>query len=80
LESLGVAVRADDSRQIPRLVHSLLGDPERLKEMSRRGRDMARPDAAHAVAQVGRALLDRGTYIDLLATAQSRPGESAYLM
>ena len=80
LVGLGVAVRADDSRQIPQLVHSLLGDPDRLKEMGRRGRDIARPDAAHAVAQVGRAMLERGTYIDLLATTHVRPGESAYLM
>ena len=80
LEGLGVAVCADDSRQIPQFVHSLLKNGDQLAEMSRRAREIARPDAAHAVAQVGRAMLERGSYMDLLATTHFRPGESAYLM
>jgi processive 1,2-diacylglycerol beta-glucosyltransferase len=80
LEGLGVAVRADGSREIPQIVHRLLGNRTQLNEMARRARDVARPDAAHAIAQVSRAMLDRGSYIDLLATSRSRSGESAYLM
>jgi hypothetical protein len=41
---------------------------------------LSRPDAAHAIAQVSRALLEKSTYIDLLATPPSRSGESTYLM
>jgi hypothetical protein len=41
---------------------------------------LSRPDAAHAIAQVGWALLEKSTYIELLATPQSRSGESTYLM
>jgi processive 1,2-diacylglycerol beta-glucosyltransferase len=80
LEGLGVAVRADHSKQIPHLVHRLLKSSDRAAEMARRAREIARPDASHAVAQVARAMLERSTYIDLLATAHFRAGESAYLM
>ncbi len=48
--------------------------------MRRRAREWARPDAAHAIAQVALALLEKATYIDLLATPPPRSGESAYLM
>jgi hypothetical protein len=58
----------------------MLSQPENLVELSRRQKDMSRPDAAHAIAQVGQALLEKGTYIDLLATPPSRAGESTYLM
>lgn len=58
----------------------MLSKPENLAEMSRRQKDMARPDAAHAIAQVGHALLEKSTYIDLLATPPSPSGESTYLM
>jgi hypothetical protein len=58
----------------------MLSKPENLAEMSRRQREMSRPDAAHAIAQVGRALLEKSTYIDLLATRPSRSGESTYVM
>ncbi len=44
------------------------------------GAHMSRPDAAHAIAQVGAALLEKSTYIDLLAAPPSRSGESTYLM
>jgi processive 1,2-diacylglycerol beta-glucosyltransferase len=80
LEELGVAVRASGSKQIPQIVQRLLSNHDELSEMARRAREVARPDAAHAIAQVSRAMLDRGSYIDLLATARSWPGESAYLM
>jgi processive 1,2-diacylglycerol beta-glucosyltransferase len=76
----GAAVQARTLGEIPRLVTLLLSNPENLAEMSRRQRDMSRPDAAHAIAQVGQALLEKSTYIDLLATPPARSGESTYLM
>jgi processive 1,2-diacylglycerol beta-glucosyltransferase len=80
LAQQGVAVQAKTLEEIPRLVTRMLSKPENLAELSRRQRDMSRPDAAHAIAQVGQALLEKGTYIDLLATPPARPGESRYLM
>jgi hypothetical protein len=58
----------------------MLSQPRNLAAMSRRQRDMSRPDSAHAIAQVGQALLERSTYIDLLATPPARSRESMYLM
>ena len=55
-------------------------DAEKLDEMRRQTREWSRPDAAHAIAQVAVALLEKATYIDLLATPPPRSGESAYLM
>jgi processive 1,2-diacylglycerol beta-glucosyltransferase len=80
LAQQGVAVQAKTLDEIPQLVTRMLSKPENLAEMSRRQRDMSRPDAAHAIAQVGRALLEKSTYIDLLATPPSPSGESTYLM
>jgi processive 1,2-diacylglycerol beta-glucosyltransferase len=80
LERSGVAVEAKTPEEIPHLVNRMLGTPGALSEMRRRQKEMSRPDAAHAVAQVCLALLDKSTYIDLLATPPSRPGESTYLM
>ncbi len=74
----GVAVEAGSLAEIPHFLTRLLDKPEKLEGMSRRQKDLSRPGAAHAVAQVGRALIESGTYIDLLATPPS--GESAYLM
>jgi UDP-N-acetylglucosamine:LPS N-acetylglucosamine transferase len=80
LAQQGVAVQAKTLEEIPRLVTRMLSKPGNLAELSRRQRDMSRPDAAHAIAQVGQALLEKGTYIELLATPPSRPGDSRYLM
>lgn len=80
LEGLGVAVRAYRSSEIPQIVSSLLSSRPRLEEMSRRARELARPDAAQAIAQISRAMLEKETYIDLLCTRPARSGESAYLM
>ncbi|MBI1941373.1 MAG: hypothetical protein HYS33_07700 [Acidobacteria bacterium] len=80
LEQNGVAVLARRLAEIPQLTGRLLADPEKLKVMARRAHDLARPDAAHAIAQVARALLETATYIDLLAAPPLRSGESAYLM
>jgi len=80
LEQNGVAVRVDNPREIPHLVSRLLSRPEKLQEMRRRARELARPDAVHVIAQVSRALLEKATYIDLLASPPARTGESAYLM
>jgi processive 1,2-diacylglycerol beta-glucosyltransferase len=80
LEQQGLAVQAKTLEEIPQLVTRMLSKPETLAEMSRRQRDMSRPDAAHAIAQVSRALLEKATYIDLLAAPPSHSGESTYLM
>lgn len=76
----GVAVQARTLEEIPQAVTQMLSKPETLAEMSRRQKDLARPDSAHAIAQVGQALLEKSTYIDLLATPPTRSGESTYLM
>ena len=75
---VGIAARAQE--EIPALVSGLLDDPKQMEAWSSRGREMARPDAAYAVAQVARALLDKGSFIDLLAAPLPVSGESAYLM
>lgn len=75
-----VAVAATRAEEISRLVSGLLDDPQRLEVLRARGREMARPDAAYAVAQVARALLEKATYIDLLAAPVPASGESAYVM
>jgi processive 1,2-diacylglycerol beta-glucosyltransferase len=80
LTQQGVAAEARTLGEIPQLVTRMLSKPENLVEISRRQRDMSRPDAAHAIAQVGQALLEKSTYIDLLATPPSRSDESRYLM
>lgn len=80
LEQHGAAIEARTARQIPQLVYQLLSSPVKLHEMRRQAREWSRPDAARAIAQVARALLEKTTYIDLLATPPVRPGESAYLM
>jgi processive 1,2-diacylglycerol beta-glucosyltransferase len=80
LEGLGVAIRANQASDIPQLVHRLLKNCDALNEMARRARELSRPDAVHAIAQVARAMLEKGSYIDLLATPLPRSGESAYLM
>ncbi len=76
----GVAVQAKTLDDIPRLVSRLLSTPGELNEIRHRAREWSRPDAAHAIAQVAVALLEKATYIDLLATPPPRSGESAYLM
>jgi processive 1,2-diacylglycerol beta-glucosyltransferase len=80
LEQAGAAVQAKNLEEIPQLLTRMLSKPENLAEMSRRQKDISRPDATHAIAQIGRALLEESTYIDLLAAPPSRSGESAYLM
>lgn len=80
LEQRGVAVRARSLDEIPQLVSGLLTNPDKLAEVARRAREFARPDAAHTIAQVAHAMLEKATYIDLLATPPARSGESAYLM
>lgn len=76
----GVAALARDFAEIPGLTTAILTEKARRDEMARNAREIARPDAAHGVAQVARALLEKASYIDLLATPRARPGESAFLM
>ena len=80
LEQNGVAVPARTLGELPQLIHRMLGEPQKLAEIRRRAQELARPDAAHAVAQVARALLETSTLIDFLASPPARSGESAYLM
>jgi len=80
LSQNGVALHAETLHDIPRLASRLLSSPDELNEIRRRAREWSRPDAAHAIAQVAVALLEKATYIDLLATPPQRSGESAYLM
>jgi processive 1,2-diacylglycerol beta-glucosyltransferase len=80
LQQKGVALHAETLPDIPRLASRLLSSPDELGEIQRRAREWSRPDAAHAIAQVAVALLEKATYIDLLATPPQRSGESAYLM
>ncbi len=80
LEQQGVAVRASSVADIPQLTFRLLNSPTKREEMSRRARELSRPDAAHAIAHVARALIEKATYIDLLATPPVRVGETAHLM
>ena len=77
-KNLGIA--AQEPAEISRLVSDLLDDSNKMEALSLRGRDAARPDAAYSVAQVARALLEKATYIDLLAMPSPVSGESAYLM
>lgn len=76
----GVALAAGLPEEVPALVSELLDDPMQLDALGERQRDMARPDAAYSVAQIARALLDKDTFIDLLAAPSTVSGESAYLM
>jgi len=80
LRQKGVALHAETLKDIPRLASRLLSSPQELGEIQRRTREWSRPDAANAIAQVALALLEKATYIDLLATPPLRSGESAYLM
>jgi processive 1,2-diacylglycerol beta-glucosyltransferase len=76
----GVALHAPSSEEIPQLVLPLLCSAEKRAQMARRAKEMARPDAAYTVAQVGRALLEKASFIDLLASPRAQSGDSAYLM
>lgn len=80
LSQHGVALHAETMDAIPRLLSRLLSSSNELEAMQRRAKEWARPDAAHAIAQVGMALMDKTTYMELFAMAPQRAGESAYLM
>ncbi|HEV2425974.1 MAG TPA: glycosyltransferase [Terriglobia bacterium] len=78
----GAAVFAHALSDIPKLVSGLLTSPARRARMVQRQRELARPGAAHAIAQVARALMEKTGYMDLLAAAAlpRRPGETAFVM
>jgi processive 1,2-diacylglycerol beta-glucosyltransferase len=76
----GLAVVARTRDDVPKVAAQLLSNPQVRANMARHARDAARPDAADAVAQVARALLERATYIDLLSSPPAPSGESAYVM
>lgn len=75
-----VALRAPSLDHLAPLTCRLLAQTETRREMARLARELSRPGAAHAIAQVARALLERGTYIDLLTPPPLRTVESAFLM
>lgn len=76
----GAAVYAESLAQIPELASAVLTSPARRARMVKRHREMARPDAAHAIAQVARALMEKTGYMDLVALTPQRSGETAYVM
>ncbi len=80
LEQNDVAIRAHSLEEVPQIAIRLLNNPGKRAEIARRARELARPDAAHAIAHVARALLEKATYIDLLGASPSRSVESAYFM
>lgn len=75
-----VAIHARQIEEIPSLVSQLLSRPDQRNRMALRARELSRPEAAHGIAQVGKAMLEKATYIDLLAPPPLRSGESAFLM
>jgi processive 1,2-diacylglycerol beta-glucosyltransferase len=77
----GAAVFARELAGIPKLASNLLTSPARRARMVQRQRELARPEAAHAIAQVARALTEKTGYMDLVAAAVSRrSGESVFVM
>jgi processive 1,2-diacylglycerol beta-glucosyltransferase len=77
----GAAVFAHELFEIPKLASELLTSPARRARMVQRQRELARPDAAHAIAQVARALMEKTGYMDLVAAAvPRRSGETAFVM
>jgi processive 1,2-diacylglycerol beta-glucosyltransferase len=73
----GVAVHAATLNDIPRLTRRLLSSPDELREIRRRARECSRPHAAHTIARVAVALLEKTSHLNLLATPPQRPSESA---
>jgi processive 1,2-diacylglycerol beta-glucosyltransferase len=77
----GAALYAHTLDQIPKMTSTLLTSPAQRARMVKRQLELGRPDAAHAVAQVARALMEKTAYKDLVAAAAAREsGELAYLM
>lgn len=76
----GVAIEAHRPEEIPVLVSRLLENPEESEKLVKRAKELSRPDAAYAVAQVARALMDKATFIDLLAAPSPCSSDSAYVM
>ena len=81
LDHAGAVVRARSLGELSQICDRLFTkDVEEISRMGKRARELSRPDAAHAVAQIAHALLETSSYIDFLAVPPARPGESAYLM
>jgi processive 1,2-diacylglycerol beta-glucosyltransferase len=76
----GAAVYAESLAKIPELATAVLSSPGRRARMVKRHREMARPDAAHAIAQVARAMLEKTGYMDLVSVTPGRPRDTAYVM
>jgi len=80
LVARGAAVYAHALDQVPMLASGLLTSPSRRARMVKQQREMARPDAAYAVAQVCRALMEKTEYMDLVAAPMRGMADPAYLM
>ena len=76
----GAAAHATSLAQIPQLASGLLTSPSKRARMVKRQRELARPDAAHAVAQVARALMEKTGYMDLVAAPPRGSRDTAYVM
>jgi processive 1,2-diacylglycerol beta-glucosyltransferase len=75
-----VAVHAPRVEQIPAITSELLTRQGPRQEMARLARELSRPGASHSIAQVAKAMLEKATYIDLLAPSPLGSGQSAFLM
>jgi processive 1,2-diacylglycerol beta-glucosyltransferase len=76
----GAAIHAPALGQLPGIVSALLTSPAKRARIVKQQRELARPDAAHAIAQVARALMEKIGYMDLVAAIPQTSAESAYLM
>jgi processive 1,2-diacylglycerol beta-glucosyltransferase len=76
----GAAAFADSIEHLPEMAMSLLVSPARRARMMKQQRELARPDAANAIAQVARALMEKRGYMDLVAASPSPAGAPAYVM
>lgn len=76
----GAAVHAPALGQLPNMVSALLTSPARRARIVKQQRELARPDAALAIAQVARALMETVGYMELVAAVPRPSAESAYVM
>jgi processive 1,2-diacylglycerol beta-glucosyltransferase len=75
-----VAVHAPRVEQIPAITSQLLTRKHSREEMARLARELSRPGASYSIAQVAKAMLEKTTYIDLLAAPPIGSRGSAFLM
>ena len=76
----GAAIHAPAVGELPAIVSALLTSPAKRARIVKQQRELARPGAAHAIAQVARALMESLEYMDLVAAAPQPSTESVYVM